>query len=135
MVCPDAAELYLVTTVLCRPPYGFGPDRYPVDAGSHRQLYCNHMAHGSHISAVVFTLCRLGGLCIPAEWVAFRPEQVYRRLGLKPLAQQKLKRWLAFCDSQGYIHLNSGKTGLHPQTSIGILDGPRARFFVPNIVA
>jgi ribosome maturation factor RimP len=27
---------------------------------------------------------------------------------------------------------NSGKTGLHPQTSIGIFDGPRARFFVPK---
>ncbi|MDR6263331.1 hypothetical protein GGE09_000309 [Roseobacter sp. N2S] len=49
--------------------------------------------------------------------------------------QQFLNPWLAFCDSQAYIHLNSGKTGLHPQTSIGILDGPRARFFVPNILA
>lgn len=49
--------------------------------------------------------------------------------------QQILNPWLAFCDSQAYIHLNSGKTGFHPQTSIGILDGPRARFFVPNILA
>jgi len=31
-----------------------------------------------------------------------------------------------------YIAVNSGKTGFHPQTSIGIFDGLHARFFIPE---
>ena len=37
---------------------------------------------------------------------------------------------LALFDSIPYIPINSGKTGFHPQTSIGIYDGLCARFFV-----
>ena len=39
---------------------------------------------------------------------------------------------LPFPLSRPISPFNSGKTGLHPQTSIGIFDGPRARFFVPE---
>jgi len=39
---------------------------------------------------------------------------------------------LAIRPPTAYIALNSGKTGFHPQTSIGNFDGLRARFFVPE---